>query len=87
MCQEYSDYPTVERIRQYKEFGFTKSWPDPKDLANLPAKEITHYIKTGDMIRKVSDPKWHTDIFSTIMSRKHSFHKRCGRLMMVRTKK
>lgn len=30
--------------------------------------------------------EWHLDLFSTILSRKHSYHKRCGKKLYVKTK-
>jgi len=32
------------------------------------------------------DPPWHLDTHSTILSRKHSYHKKVGKLMYVKTK-
>lgn len=31
-------------------------------------------------------PQWHLDTHSTILSRKHSYHKRVGKLIYVKTK-
>jgi hypothetical protein len=44
-------------------------------------------VRIGSLIHRIFEPKWHLDLFSTILSRKHSYHKRCGKLMYVKTKK
>jgi len=45
--------------------------------------------KIRRLIRKLfggPKPQWHLDTHSTILSRKHSYHKRVGKLMYVKTK-
>ena len=33
------------------------------------------------------EPQWHLDLFSTILSRKYSYHKRVGKQLYVKTRK
>lgn len=35
----------------------------------------------------IKEPKWHLDLFSTILSRKQSLHKRQGKQLLVKIKK
>lgn len=37
-------------------------------------------------MKKKSKPEWHLDLFSTILSRKHSYHRKCGKKLYVKTK-
>jgi hypothetical protein len=49
---------------------------------NLTDIELRYYASLFNQ-----EPQWHLDLFSTILSRKHSYHKRIGKQLYVKTKK